>query len=157
MVYVPSRCLGGAEPCRLHFSLHGCGVNEYYDEAVQHLGFQDWGERSILHSNAAAHCNDRSHFTLCPQQQHRDRLPAYSAARRHRGDHVRLLGRASDGTGLHNSPPPLHAPKAYVDTIHNAHMRTHSYAQSGVDYALKSGAQMHAVRQMIAAIGGPPL
>jgi hypothetical protein len=32
-----------------------------------------------------------------------------------------------------------------------------AYAQSGADFALKSAAQMHAVRQMIAAIGGPPL
>ena len=33
-VYVPTTCKTGAK-CRLHFSLHGCGVNDYYDEAVR--------------------------------------------------------------------------------------------------------------------------
>eukprot|EP00966_Prymnesium_polylepis_P126422 2923362-Prymnesium_polylepis.1 len=33
-VYVPTRCRApGGPPCRLHFSLHGCGVDRYYDDA----------------------------------------------------------------------------------------------------------------------------
>ena len=32
-IYVPSGCDKPGARCKLHFSLHGCGVNEYYDGA----------------------------------------------------------------------------------------------------------------------------
>ena len=32
-IYVPSGCEKPGARCKLHFSLHGCGVNEYYDGA----------------------------------------------------------------------------------------------------------------------------
>eukprot|EP01046_Picozoa_sp_COSAG06_P042540 COSAG06_NODE_5435_length_3483_cov_2.515071_1_plen_63_part_00 len=37
-LYVPKVCEAQGARCKLHFSLHGCGVNEYYDDAVHHLG-----------------------------------------------------------------------------------------------------------------------
>jgi len=49
-VYVPEACKSGSKQCKLHFSLHGCGVvggptgDGYYDDEVHHLGFQRWGE-----------------------------------------------------------------------------------------------------------------
>ena len=43
-VYVPKACRAVGAACKLHFSFHGCGVNEYYDEAVHHLSFQRWAE-----------------------------------------------------------------------------------------------------------------
>ena len=43
-VYVPSACTAKGARCKLHFALHGCSVDEYYDSMVQHLGFQRWGE-----------------------------------------------------------------------------------------------------------------
>jgi hypothetical protein len=47
-VYVPTRCHGQGRSCRLHLSLHGCSVNAYYDDAVHHLGFQEWGEANDI-------------------------------------------------------------------------------------------------------------
>ena len=32
-IYVPSGCEKPGARCKLHFSLHGCGVNEYYEGA----------------------------------------------------------------------------------------------------------------------------
>ena len=34
--------------CRLHLSLHGCKVDDYYDDAVHHLGLQEWGEANNI-------------------------------------------------------------------------------------------------------------
>jgi len=99
-LYVPSRCRDGS-PCKLHFSLHGCGVDGYYEEAVHHLGFQNWGEAN-------------------------DIVIVFPRIQPHGGTEETQAG-CWDG-----------------------------YAQSGRDYALKSGAQMRAVRQMVAAVGGPP-
>eukprot|EP00756_Hemistasia_phaeocysticola_P000166 Hpha_TRINITY_DN10115_c0_g1::TRINITY_DN10115_c0_g1_i1::g.131432::m.131432 len=102
-VYVPARCRGTeATPCRLHFSLHGCGVDNYYDDAVHHLGFQEWGEANAI-------------VVVFP------RLQPHGGTR-------------ETQTGCWDA-----------------------YAQSGADFALKSGAQMDAMRKMIAAIGGPPM
>jgi len=99
---VPTACESGAKKCRLHFSLHGCGEEGYYEEAVHHLGFQEWGEVNDI-------------VIVFPRvQQH--------------GFTTEMQSGCWDG-----------------------------YAQSGTDYALKSGAQMHGMRQMIAAVGGPPL
>jgi len=36
-IYVPSGCEKPGARCKLHFSLHGCGVNEYYDGALDLL------------------------------------------------------------------------------------------------------------------------
>ena len=44
--YVPTQCKVAGAMCKLHLSLHGCAVNEYYDDAVGHLGFQAWGEKN---------------------------------------------------------------------------------------------------------------
>jgi len=98
---VPTRCEAG-KACRLHLSLHGCGPDSYYDEAVRHLGLLEWGEANDI-------------AIVFPRVQ-----------------------------------------------PHGATQETQSacwdgYAQTGGDYALRSGAQMHAVRQMIEAMGGPPL
>ena len=98
-IYVPTACKAAGAKCKMHFSLHGCGEESYYDEAVHHLGFQDWGEANnivIVFPRVIAH-----------------------------GGTSESLGGCWDG-----------------------------YAQSGVDYSLKSGAQMHGMRQMIAAISG---
>ena len=43
-IYVPKACRVPQAGCKLHLSLHGCGVNGYYDNAVKHLGFEAWGE-----------------------------------------------------------------------------------------------------------------
>ena len=34
--------------CGLHVSLHGCGVNWYYDDQVNHLSFTRWAETNSL-------------------------------------------------------------------------------------------------------------
>lgn len=44
MLFVPTKCRATGANCKLHVSLHGCSVNEYYDEAVHHLGLEAWGE-----------------------------------------------------------------------------------------------------------------
>jgi hypothetical protein len=98
-VYVPRKCRAKDARCRLHFSLHGCGVNEYYDEAVHHLGFQNWGEAN---------------------------------------DIVIVFPRIQPHGGT-------------VETVSGC---WDSYAQSGPDYALKSGAQMKGMRAMIKTIAG---
>ena len=99
----PTQQTGGktkkGKKCRLHFSLHGCGVNEYYDEAVHHLGFQDWGEAN-------------------------DIVVVFPRIQPHGGTTETQSG-CWDG-----------------------------YAQTGVDYALQSGAQMQGMRKMIAAVAG---
>ena len=99
-IYVPPSCESGKKACKLHFSLHGCGVNGYYDEAVHHLGFQRWGESNDI-------------VIIFPRVQPH-------------GGTIETQSGCWDG-----------------------------YAQSGTDYALKSGAQMHAIRMMMAAVGGP--
>ena len=43
-----TQCASGAVKCKLHLSLHGCSEVEYYDEAVHHLGFQEWGETNNI-------------------------------------------------------------------------------------------------------------
>ena len=43
-IYVPPACRAPQARCKLHLSLHGCGVDGYYDDAVNHLGFEAWGE-----------------------------------------------------------------------------------------------------------------
>ena len=99
-IYVPTQCASGAVKCKLHLSLHGCGEMEYYDEAVHHLGFQEWGEAN-------------------------DIVILYPRVKPHGGT-------TESASGCYDG-----------------------YAQSGADYALKSGAQMSGVRKMIAAVGGP--
>ncbi len=114
-IYIPSACrplnttqgygsnkngIKTKQKCRLHFSFHGCGVDEYYNEAVHHLGFQEWGEANNI-------------VIVYPRMQ----------------------------------------PHGY--TIETQSGCWDGYAQTGPDYALQSGAQMHAVRLMIAAVGGP--
>ena len=98
-VYVPAKCKLAGAKCKLHFSLHGCGVNEYYDEAVHHLGFQRWGEANGI-------------------------VIVFPRIQPHGGTTETVSG-CWDG-----------------------------YAQHGADYALKSGPQMHAMRQMIKAVAG---
>jgi len=48
MVYIPATCRKPNSRCGLHFSLHGCDVDAYYDKAVAHLGFQRWAESNSL-------------------------------------------------------------------------------------------------------------
>lgn len=99
-VYVPAACAAqGAKACRLHLSLHGCGVNGYYDDEVHHLGFQAWGEANGI-------------VILFPRMQ----------------------------------------PHGYAKETQSGCWD--AYAQSGADYAAKSGVQMAAVRAMIAAVAG---
>merc|ERR1712157_120899 len=43
VVYVPKACKSGKK-CALHLSLHGCDVNEYFDDAVRALSFNRWAE-----------------------------------------------------------------------------------------------------------------
>ena len=99
-IYVPTQCASGAVKCKLHLSLHGCSEVEYYDEAVHHLGFQEWGETNNI-------------------------VILYPRVKPHGGT-------TESASGCYDG-----------------------YAQSGADYALKSGAQMSGVRKMIAAVGGP--
>lgn len=65
-VYVPEACRAVGAFSKLHFSFHGCGVNEYYDEAVHHLSFQRWaeanGRRPPLQSGPSFH------FDMHPQK-----------------------------------------------------------------------------------------
>jgi len=102
-VYVPRRCWQNqsysGRGCRLHLSLHGCGVNGYYDEAVQHLGFEAWAESNDM-------------VVLYPRIQ----------------------------------------PHGF--TIETKSGCWDAYGQSGPDYALKTGVQMKAIRDMISAISG---
>lgn len=108
-IYVPKACRNtsgavhgtaggaGAGACKLHLSLHGCGVNEYYDPAVHHLGFENWAESNgivIMFPRMAQHGATTQTKSGCWD----------------------------------------------------------SYAQSGAGYALRKGAQMAAVRDMIRAV-----
>ncbi len=98
-IYVPSQCVSGEVKCKLHLSLHGCGEESYYDEAVHHLGFQEWGEANNI-------------VIMFPRIQPHG-------------------GTTETQSGCYDG-----------------------YGQSGADYALKSGAQMHGLYLMIAAVGG---
>ena len=110
-IYVPKACSNtstnananatiagaGAGACKLHLSLHGCGVNGYYDPAVHHLGFENWAESNgmvIMFPRMAGHGNTTQTHDGCWD----------------------------------------------------------AYAQSGADYALRTGAQMAAVRNMIRTV-----
>ena len=48
VAYVPAACRAAAARCRVHFSLHGCSLEEYYDDAVHHLSFAGWAEANAL-------------------------------------------------------------------------------------------------------------
>ena len=101
-MYVPKACRDGTRRgagCKLHLSLHGCDVNRYYEEQVQHLGFENWAEANEM-------------VVLFP------RMAEY-------GTTTQTKWGCWDG-----------------------------YGQTGADYALKSGAQMVAVREMIRAVAG---
>merc|ERR1719282_1530321 len=47
-VYVPTTCRSDVNKCSLHVSLHGCGVDHYYDEAVHILSFNRWAETNNM-------------------------------------------------------------------------------------------------------------
>ena len=55
-VYIPHECM--SQSCKLHISLHGCSVNNYYEEAVHHLSFNYWAETNnivIVYPRMAQH------------------------------------------------------------------------------------------------------
>jgi hypothetical protein len=55
-IYIPEPCMTGS--CKLHISLHGCSVNNYYEEAVHELSFNKWAETNrmvILYPRMADH------------------------------------------------------------------------------------------------------
>ena len=126
-IYVPSGCDKPGARCKLHFSLHGCGVNEYYD-----------GARSIC---LLMHCWIDCDFVLTSSH-----VPWCSEAVHHLG--FQRWGQANDIVIVFPRIQP-----------HGGTTETQSgcwdgYAQSGTDYALQSGPQMHAMRKMIAAVAG---
>jgi poly(3-hydroxybutyrate) depolymerase len=55
-IYIPEPCM--SDSCKLHISLHGCSVNNYYDEAVHELSFNRWAETNrmvVLYPRMAEH------------------------------------------------------------------------------------------------------